>query len=274
MLFLVGLPLRIFVRKGYAAREAIVASFMKFFAEKSDSKASQLVKNRADVLRRYAIPEADIARFETANGFGILLNLLPTAYWTIWHIFSNQELLHAVRKEAKAALGPDASLRSDASTNAFQRLPLLTSVMNEALRYNTTGAAVRRIMKDHLLNGHLLLKKDSYCLVPNKGAHFDSNQWGQEARLFQPDRFLKTKNRVSSTSFRGFGGGVNMCPGKFFATRLIVTIVAAMALRLDIEPCTLSGALDHPGHDESSMAIVVARPATRYQVRLVPRGEQ
>ncbi|KAK2606345.1 hypothetical protein QQS21_003276 [Conoideocrella luteorostrata] len=272
MLFLTGLPLRIFVRKGYAAREVIVAAFKKFFAEKSDSKASQLVKNRADVLRRYAIPEADIARFETANGFGILLNLLPTAYWTIWHVFSDRALLHAVREEAKAAFGPDASLRSEASLNAFQSLPLLTSVMSEALRYNTTGAAVRRVTKDHLLNGQLLLKKGSYCLVPNKGAHFDSNQWGSEAHLFQADRFLKTENRVNGASFRGFGGGVNLCPGKSFATRLIVTTVAAMALQLDIEPCTPSGALDHPGHDESSMAIVVARPAMRYRVRLVPRG--
>lgn len=272
MLFLSGLPHQMFNRKGFAARETIVRAFTRFFADKSDEQASQLVKNRAEVLRRYGIPENDVARFETVNGFGILLNLLPTAYWTIWHIFSDRTLLDAVREEAQAALGADASLKDKRCVDAAQQLPLLNSVMHEVLRYNTTGAAVRRVMRDHVLSGQFLLKKDSYCLVPNKGIHFNTDQWGANARSFQPDRFLKGK--TNRESFRGFGGGVNACPGKAFATRLILTIVAALVLHFDIEPCTESGILDHPGHDESSMAIVVARPARKYRVKFVRRARR
>ena len=271
MLFLSGLTHQIFNRKGFAARETIVSAFTKFFANKSDEQASQLVKNRAAVLRRYGIPESDIARFETVNGFGILLNLLPTAYWTIWHVFSDNKLLEAIREEAQDALGLDPSLKDKSCVDAAQRLPLLNSVMNEVLRYNTTGAAVRRVMKDHFLSGEFLLKKDSYCLVPNKGIHFNTDQWGENARSFQPDRFLKGK--TNRESFRGFGGGINACPGKSFATRLILTIVATMALRFDIDTCTDSGILDHPGYDESSMAIVVARPARKYRVKFVRRRQ-
>jgi cytochrome P450 len=272
MLFLSGLPHQIFNRKGFAARETIVSAFTKFFADKKDEQASQLVKNRAEVLRRYGIPDNDIARLETVNGFGILLNLLPTAYWTIWHIFSDSVLLDAIREEARAALGSDSSLKGKSSLDATQQFPLLNSVMHEVLRYNTTGAAVRRVMKDHLLNGQFLLKGGNYCLVPNKGIHFNTDQWGANARSFQPDRFLNGK--TNRESFRGFGGGINACPGKAFASRLILTIVAAMVLRFDIEPCTESGKLEHPGHDESSMAIVVARPARKYRVNFVQRDQR
>lgn len=272
MLFLSGLPHQIFNRKGFAARETIVSAFTKVFADKRNEQASQLVKNRAEVLRRYGIPESDVARFETVNGFGILLKLLPTAYWTIWHIFSDSALLDAVREEARVALGLDPPLKDKSSLDASQRLPLLNSVMNEALRYNTTGAAVRRVVKDHFLSGQFLLKKDSYCLVPNKGIHFNTDQWGANARSFQLDRFLKGK--TNRESFRGFGGSVNACPGKSFAASLILTIVAAIVLRFDIEPCTESGILDHPGHDESSMAIVVARLVRKYRVKFVRRGQR
>lgn len=290
MMFLSGLPHQLFNRKGFAARETIVHAFEKFFATNQDSHASQLVKNRAQVLRRYTISESDIARFETVNGFGILLNLLPTAYWTIWHIYSSPALLSDIRAESHALLGPDPSLTDPKllSPELSQHLPLLHSVMQEVLRYNTTGAAVRRVVQDHFLGGSVLLKKDSYCLVPNKGIHFNPAQWGADARTFQPDRFLganssppsvngigngKNENRNvnSREAFRGFGGGINACPGKAFATRLILSIVATVVARLDVQACTQSGQLDHPGLDESSMAIVVARPARKDRVKFVRR---
>jgi cytochrome P450 len=273
--FLTGLPPWIFVRKAYQARERIVSAFNNFFAGKSDEKASKLVQVRAKVLRDYGIPEADVARFESVNGFGILLNLLPTAFWTLFHVLADPQLLEVVREEAKAAFGPqksDAVLGEAMDLTAADRLPTLSSILMESLRYHTAGAAVRMVMEDHMLDGKFLLKRDNYVLIPNRGAHFDTEAWGANVDEFDAYRFDKRRGvKVHPTAFRGFGGGVNLCPGRMFASKIIVLIVASLVQRFDVQPVTKSGEWEDPGRDETSMAIVLARPKEKVMVRLVPR---
>lgn len=276
--FLTGLPPWLFVPKAYAAREAIVARFRHYFAAKSDENGSELVKARAKVLRAYGVPEADLARFETVNGFGILLNLLPTAFWTIYHVFSDPRLLETVRQEAKAAgLHQDAdalpsSVAVEAGLAKLDRLPILTSTMKEALRIHASGAAARMVMEDHMLDGQYLLKRGSHVFIPTKAAHFDKDSWGNNVDQFIANRFDKNSGeKIHPTAFRGFGGGVNLCPGRVFSTKLITAVTASLALRYDLHPLTKSGAWENPEHDERSVAITLARPRKATVVKFVPR---
>lgn len=226
-------------------------------------------------MRDYGIPEADVARFESVNGFGILLNLLPTAFWTLFHVLADPQLLKVVREEAKAALGPqksDAVLGEALDLSAADRLPTLSSILMESLRYHTAGAAVRMVMEDHMLDGKFLLKRDNYVLIPNRGAHFDTEAWGAKVDEFDAYRFDRRRAvKIHPTAFRGFGGGVNLCPGRAFASKIIVLIVASLVQRFKVQPMTKSGEWEDPGRDETSMAIVLARPKKKVMVRLVPR---
>lgn len=272
--FLTGLPPWLVVPKAYAARDAIVARFQQYFAAKSDENGSELVKARAKVLREYGVAEADIARFETVNGFGILLNLLPTAFWTIYHVFSDPALLETVREEAKAAgLHEDAdALPSSLEELAkLDDLPILTSTMKEALRIHASGAAARMVMEDHMLDGRYLLKRDSYVFIANKAAHFDQDCWGNNVDRFIANRFDNGGEKIHPIAFRGFGGGVNLCPGRVFSTKLITAVTASLALRYDINPLTKSRAWEDPEHDERNLAITLARPRKETLVEFVPR---
>ncbi|KAF2178173.1 cytochrome P450 [Zopfia rhizophila CBS 207.26] len=223
--FLTGLPQWLFVPKAYAAREAIVARFQDYFAAKSDQHGSELVKVKAEVLRQYGVTEGDIARFEAVNGFGILLNLLPTAFWTIHHIFSDPEALETVRKEAMSALlleHEDALPSSVAGLTKLERLPTLTSTMKESLRFHASGAAARMVMEDRMLNGQFLLKRNSYVFIPNKSIHFDRDRQGDSVDQFIASRFGRQNGvKMHPAAFRGFGGGVKLRPGRVFSTNPI-----------------------------------------------------
>lgn len=275
--FLSGLPPWLIAPKAYAAREAIGAQFEKYFANNGDAVGGSLIQARTKVLREYGISDRDIARYEVVNGFGILLNLLPTAFWTIYHVFSDFDLLQAVRDEAAQAGLSECEGAFPGSIEELERLdrvPLTISVLKEALRVHASGASARMVMEDHMLDGKYLLKKDAFMMIPNKAASFDRSAWGETAQTFVADRFLKsTGEQRHHAAFRGFGGGVNACPGKGFSIKLITAVVASLALRYDVDVVGGRERWEDPGHDESSIAIVLARPARKMYVRFVLRRE-
>ncbi|OCL05802.1 cytochrome P450 [Glonium stellatum] len=271
LVFLTGLAPSLLVPKAYAARERIVAGFENYFRENSFDSGSELVRARLRVLQAYGIQPQDIARFETVNGFGILLNLLPTAFWTIWHIFSDPNLLQDAQEEARLFLSNPNWASSD--SKAEDLMPIVASTMKESLRYHVSGAATRMVMEDYTLNNQYLLKKDTMVLMPNSVPHFDFENWGPNADKFDAYRFSKQEpKRIHPAAFRSFGGGANLCPGRLYSTRLILAVTAMLVLRYDMSPLTSSGTWDFPSHDESNAAIVVAQPKRKTMVKLKSIG--
>jgi hypothetical protein len=92
VMLLAGVVPSVLAAKGYAGREKVVASFERFFEAKGKQHASRLVQARHHVLSNRIGPQ-DIARFECVNGIAILANTVPTAFWTIYHVFSDPDIL-------------------------------------------------------------------------------------------------------------------------------------------------------------------------------------
>jgi len=273
LLFLTGLPPHRLVPKAFAARERIVKAFETYFENKGYETGSEMTRARRNILQTYGIYGQDIARMETVNGFGILLNLLPTAFWTIWHIISDRDLLKNARKEAEAYLQGNHDWDSGLG-KAEEDLPLMASTMREVLRYHVAGAATRMVMEDHFLNGKYLLKKDSMIQMPNSVPHFDKNEWGPNADQFDAYRFVRQEGKKPHpVAFRSWGGGANLCPGRVYAPRLILTVTAMLIRSFDISPAETNGRWEHPGQDTSNPAIVVVQPQKRTMVRVSP-GER
>lgn len=272
LMFLTGLAPSLLVPKAFAARERIVTSFENYFKNNGCETGSELVLARRKILQTYGIHGQDIARCETVNGFGILLNVLPTAFWTIWHTLSDPALLEDAREEAKLFLS--SPIWASKETKAEEHMPIMASTMKEALRYHVSGAATRMVMEDYRRNGQYLLKKDSMIQMPNVVPHFDSGNWGQSAHNFEAYRFSRQEaKKPHPAAFRSWGGGANLCPGRVYSPRLILTVTAMLISRFDVSPSTSSGAWDFPGHDESNAAIVVAQPKRKTMVKVVLNAE-
>lgn len=287
--FILKLP-KVFYLRSYAARERIVQDFVTYFSNKGDldPTASTLIRARVDIMNRHGFRTDDIARIEAVNGFGVLLNMIPTTFWTVWHILSHADLLKAVRTEA-AATGLFTNLNNETDYSEEQlndlevRMPVTASVMRESLRYHGSGTAARYVIEDYLLapppsDSQLpapsyLLKKDTYTILPLRAPHHSTDHWGPTADSFDGWRFARKKGdegyfKTHPAAFRGFGGGMHLCPGRVFSTRVICALVGMLVSRFEIQPA--AGAWTDPGNDESSVAIVIARPSKKIEVELSP----
>lgn len=70
--------------------------------------------------------------------------------------------------------------------------------------------------------------------MPYKQLHFEPSVFGANTAAFDPQRFLRNKSLLRSTSWRPFGGAATYCPGRFLARREVYMFVATVLLRYDI----------------------------------------
>lgn len=271
-MLLAGFMPSILASKGYTGREKVVAALENYFAVNGHETASALVKARIQCLMSN-VKREDLARFECVNGIAILVNTVPTAFWTIYHVFSNDMILEKVREQSSAILTTEEDCGAITRTihlGKIKDVPFLASVLQESLRYRGSGSGVRMAMEDTLLDNRYLLKKDSYVIIPNHEMHFNENAWSGTVKDFDPQRFVKTNpQKIHSGSFRGFGGGVNLCPGRLFAMREIMALVAMFALRFDMKPA--AGPWVDPQQDVGNMTLAIAPPKAKVIVDIIPR---
>ncbi|KAH6665540.1 cytochrome P450 [Halenospora varia] len=257
-------------RQAYIGREKVVTAFEKYFKSGGLRKASHFVQNGIKLSDGHKTSTVDKARFETINGHAILANTTPTTFWTVYHIFSDPKILEEVRAAVLPFLqiieGDQKRYELDIST--IRDIPILRSILHESLRIYGNGTGTRIVMEDTMLDDRYLLKKDSFIFMPNRYYHFDTSAWGLDANEFDPHRFMKPRPHQAG-AFRGFGGGANLCPGRFFAMNEIHAMCAMLALRYDIKP--MSGSWKNPGPDQSNLSFLVSPPKEKVIVSVVPR---
>jgi hypothetical protein len=259
-------------RKGYKAREKLVAAFLKYYKDDGRAMASHIHESASKIRDAYGVSNIDRSRFDAVNGHAILANTTPTAFWTIYHVLSDPAILQEVRAavEPLVTTVKDGGLTHEINISHIRDIPILKSVLHEALRNYAGGTGTRIVLEDTMLDDKYLLKKGSFIFMPNRAYHFDEESWGSDVHEFNAHRFMKPKPSLPG-AFRGFGGGVNLCPGRFFAMNEILAMCAMLVLRYDIKP--ISGTWRHPDVDRSNLSLLVNPPKERVLVEILPREE-
>ncbi|KAL8830387.1 MAG: hypothetical protein Q9191_001464 [Dirinaria sp. TL-2023a] len=268
---LMSLPFpRLFCSKSYTAREKLAVAFERYYAVRGYDSASRWVRGATKISDSYGISDKDKARIDISNSHATLANTIPAAFWTIYHIFSDPTLLD----ELRSALIPFLTIREQNDITAYEldishirNVPILRSVLSEVLRHYANGTGTRIVVEDIMLDNRYFLKQGSFVFMPNRSYHFNSSIWGPTVNVFDARRFMSFK--PPSGSFRPFGGGANLCPGRFFAMNGILAISAMLALRYDISPAT--GDWVHPGIDDSNMTLLVHPSKAKTAVKIIPR---
>ena len=104
----------------------------------------------------------------------------------------------------------------------------------EALRLATSSVSVRNVHTNTGIGGKFL-RAGNRILLPYRQMLFDSKIFGTDAEDFNPHRFLNDKKLSSSSSFRPFGGGATYCPGRFLAKAEVLTFVALVICRFNLD---------------------------------------
>ncbi|KAI0398722.1 putative cytochrome P450 [Xylaria palmicola] len=179
--------------------------------------------------------QAVIAATLGALVFALTSNSIPTLMWMLMEIIKDPSLLKAVRDEIEAAKMTDPKLVS---------LPLLQSIWTETLRLRINLNITCDVKEPIVIDGYMI-RKGSMLQAPMMVSHYDE-VWGTAEHLaseFWAERHIKPDsagNRTYSlaghnTSFFPFGGGANICPGRQYAKLEILTAVALVVSRLEIE---------------------------------------
>lgn len=274
-MMILGVAPRLLARRAYAGRLKIQQAMIRYFERGDHKNGLGVIKVRYDVARKYGATISDIALFEIGDLLGVLVNAQPTFFWTLLHIFPDAALLQDIRDEIVAS----GSLTISTSSNGSQKhsldittlqdsCPLLVSTYREVLRVRTLSSSNRWVMEDTLLNNKYLLKKDSVLLIPGALIHSDP-VWGTNAKEFNPRRFLKDTN-TKPGAYRAWGGGQTLCPGRFFATTEIVSAVAMMVMRFDMQPVGGKG-WKMPETDTTRVASSICPPKQDVKVNITER---
>jgi cytochrome P450 len=277
-----------FFRVGYTARDIVFDAF-RTYCRSLPADASEVVRERERVLRDAGVSEDDIAKQEASFCSAVFPNTVPTMYWSIVELFSRPGVLDAVRRELEAnAVRRNDDEDRDTHTVVLDvaalktRCPLLLSVLQETQRTRAVNAMVRKVMDDTVLDGRYLLKKGNFLQIPSQPLHLSTAHWGASAETFDPYRFVAAgasagdveKERAGSSSsssassmFMPWGAAPHLCPARQFATTEIMTILALLALRVELKPAGRDGRWDREAPLVTGDLVTVLNPAR--EARLV-----
>ncbi|KAK1523889.1 uncharacterized protein CCOS01_08976 [Colletotrichum costaricense] len=286
---MLGIAPSITARRCFKARARLQAALGEYYGRDGDSHkdASQIVRNRANVLRKHGIPGREVGIFEVALLHVATSNTIPTLFWFMVHVFSRPELVARLRDELLpvAQHGGNGEVTLDIGT-LDDRCPLLVRCYREAIRVSSKGMGNRRVLEDTTISDgsgkSYLLKKGCNVQMSSQVSHSLEKAWGKDQESFDPDRFIvKTGKEHAETeklkraAFIPFGGGRHLCPGRNFAFAENLGFVASLLLGFDVVPldgnmestakvpkaagCSMTGAAVKPVDDGEGYGVRVRR---------------
>ncbi|KAL8993147.1 MAG: hypothetical protein Q9169_006568 [Polycauliona sp. 2 TL-2023] len=156
-------------------------------------------------------------------------NVNNAAFWVLARILFDDQLREAVKAEVNAAWKTEDLDVKLLCANS----PVLDGTFYECLRLSAGAMMGRKVLKTTRI-GNKVLKPGGTVLVPSRQLHSNASVWGSDHQQFSPSRFAKNGNLTRHSSYRPFGGGVSLCPGRKLAREQVFTMVAILIHRFDV----------------------------------------
>ncbi|MCJ1402778.1 hypothetical protein MMC11_005999 [Xylographa trunciseda] len=257
----------IIVPKGNRARSELGVAFQQYFEHYTpgQTQSSTMIQARQSANTNHGVSSWSQGRLEVGTLLGILANTIPSIFYLLVHVYSDQTLLQDIRDEVETTSVSVASptRRTVHIMKMREKCLLLHSTFQELLRMHALGAGARFVREDTMLDNQYLLKKGMVIQMPMAVMHSDPSIWGPDVASFRPRRFLKHSeatqgSKQKATAYRPFGGGASMCPGRHFVTLEALALTAYMVLRFDLSPSTSEWNI--PAQKQESLATNVFPP--------------
>ncbi|KAF4585499.1 P450 monooxygenase [Ophiocordyceps camponoti-floridani] len=156
----------------------------------------------------------------------------------LFDLVSDPDLLEALREEQRRVLPEGWPCINQ---KAMLNMRLLDSLMRESQRFNPVGEfTFRRIVrKPIVLSDGYQLQPGQQIAIPAKNLNLDDDIIS-EADAYNPSRWATQQQASasfahSSSANLHFGLGRYACPGRFFASYMIKSIMSRLLLEFDIE---------------------------------------
>ncbi|KAI1323903.1 cytochrome P450 [Xylariaceae sp. FL0255] len=259
----------------YARDKLLIPSLEKYFSEHGHQQGSLLVQCRYKHNTEHGLRGRDVAATEIGQMTAAVTNSVASAFWLVYHIFSNPHILKECQQEVDGLVQMDQhGVNTVDLAHVKSSCPVLLSTWQETLRYNHIGVSARVVMRDFILDNKYLLKKGATVMSCMPVQHSDPALWGETAREYDHRRFIRTpgsKRKTTAAAFRSFGGGSMLCPGRHFVSTEVMAFAALLLLQFELKP---EGSVDGKWSDPRKslpMTTSIPTPKDRLLVKLVPR---
>lgn len=210
---------------------------------------AEILDARDEHFMSKGVPPAITSHFDSALLWAAQANTMAAAAWTVLFLLRDLGAYAAVGEEVRGVVGPPPSEPGARllSRQDLKDLVQVESAITEMNRLTTAPSVPRRAFGDTALklhDGNILniSKGDELGLFP-PSAHRDPEIFS-DPDTFVFDRFVPEEGRRRKFSKNGqpirfnvipFGGGVSMCPGRFFAINEFKIILASFIHWFDLE---------------------------------------
>ncbi|XP_056276784.1 cytochrome P450 7A1 isoform X2 [Pseudoliparis swirei] len=270
-----GLPIHVF-KSAYSARENLAKTMHAENLSKRENM-SDLISMRMilnDSLSTFN--DLSKARTHVALLWASQANTLPATFWSLFYMIRSPDAMKQARQEVQHILeasgltvdpgDPTLTLTREQLDN----MPVMDSVIKEAMRLSSASMNVRVAKEDFLLHldnqeAYRIRKDDVIALYPPM-LHYDPEIY-EDPDEFKFDRFLEG-GQEKPMFFRGgrrlryfnmpFGSGVTKCPGRFFALYEIKLFLTLVLCYFEME--LLDPAVKVPPLDQSRAGLGILQP--------------
>ncbi|XP_024247572.1 cytochrome P450 7A1-like [Oncorhynchus tshawytscha] len=271
-----GLPIHVF-KSAHSARENLAKTMLAENLSKRQN-ISDLISLRMllnDTLSTFN--DLSKARTHVALLWASQANTLPATFWSLLYMIRSPEAMKAANEEVKKIL-ESSGQRVDhskpqltLSREDLDNMPVIDSIIKEAMRLSSASMNVRVAKEDFLLHldnqeSYLIRKDDVIALYPQM-LHFDPEIY-EDPLTYKYDRYLDDNGQEKTTFYREgrklryyympFGSGVTKCPGRFFAVHEIKQFLALVLSYFDME--LLDPAVKVPPLDQSRAGLGILQP--------------
>jgi cytochrome P450 len=105
--------------------------------------------------------------------------------------------------------------------------------------------------------------------LPIRELHYNTEIWGANIENLEPSRFVDNPKLFKSLSYRPWGGGHTLCPGRFLAIRIANGFLAALLTRYNV--AMVSSAFPRGDGGRPSPGITTLDRDADLKLRLTPR---
>ena len=193
-------------------------------------------------------------------------NVSKVAFWMLSHMLFSSHLLPLIQAEVDGAVTSDGYLQPDSLSH---RCPQLHAVWLETLRLTSASTALRTLTADTWLSG-TKLSRGRLLMMSARRVHFDTTAFGADATAFRSERFVENPKLQRSASFRPFGGGPTLCPGRYLARYMVLAFVALVLRRYDVR---LARPQTFPRYQENRPTIGILSSEDDLEVELRERRD-
>lgn len=190
------------------------------------------------------------------------------AFWLQVRTLYTPNLKEGIKSEVAPAFKNGIHHQPD--VEYLKECPKLNATYYEAMRLHSGSSSFRRVVQDTTI-ADFQLKAGNDVMMPYRQLHLNKKYWGENAEDFDIDKFVDNPKLHSARTYKPFGGGTTLCPGKLLARQMALVYLAILVTRYDTEIIGGCESQPFPEANDKVPTLGIISPKPGHDVKILVR---